>query len=312
MRRQLDDVRERGEPVAILWASEGGIYQPFGYGLASLGGSIDVERSRTAFRVPFEPEGRTRLVDREEANAVFPDVFERVRAERPGFFARSAEWWELEVLADPERHRRGAGPKFYALHEVDGRAEGYTIYRIRHGWDMRVARSTLEVRELKATSTRATRELWRFVFDVDLIHAIRADHLEPDHPLLLMLAEPRRLGFTLSDALWLRIVDLPRALTARGYRAPGSVVFDVADAFCPWNAGRWRLEADEGAARVERTSDDAEIALEAADLAAAYLGAFTFAELVRAGRVAELSPGAVERADRTFATALAPWCPQVF
>src|SRR6185503_8066766 len=35
MRAQLDDVHERGEPIAVLYASEGGIYGRFGYGLSA-------------------------------------------------------------------------------------------------------------------------------------------------------------------------------------------------------------------------------------------------------------------------------------
>ena len=312
MRRQLDDVRERGEPVAILWASEGNIYQRFGYGLTSLTAAIEIERSRTAFRVPFEPEGQVRLVGRDVARNVFPTIYDRLRAERPGFLDRSSTWWEVEVLADPESRRRGAGPKFYAVHEVDGRPEGYAIYRIRHDWDPRGPKSVLEVRELIATSIRATRELWRFVFDVDLIQTIRADQLQPDHPLLLLLAEPRRLGLTVSDALWLRIVDLRGALAARSYREPGSLDVEVIDSFCPWNAGCWRLEVDGSGRRVERMEGRAGLRLDAADMAAVYLGAFTFADLARAGRAVELSDGALSAADRLFATDGAPWCPQVF
>ena len=35
MRRQLDDAHERGEAVAVLWASEAAIYGRFGYGMAT-------------------------------------------------------------------------------------------------------------------------------------------------------------------------------------------------------------------------------------------------------------------------------------
>ncbi len=49
IRRQLSDVRERGEPVAILWASESSIYGRFGYGLAAMDGAIEVPTERTSF-----------------------------------------------------------------------------------------------------------------------------------------------------------------------------------------------------------------------------------------------------------------------
>jgi predicted acetyltransferase len=312
MRRQLDDVRARGEPVAILWASEGSIYQRFGYGLASLAATIEIERLKTAFRLPLEREGDVRLVDRTEGARLFPPIYDGLRREWPGFFDRTETWWELEVLGDPERNRRGAGPMFYALYEAGGRAEGYVIYRVRQEGDPHAHRSTLEIRELMAATPRAVHDLWRFAFDIDLIHVIRAERVQPDHPLMLTVAEPRRLGMTLSDALWLRLVDLPAALKARSYRGEGSVVFEVSDSFCPWNAGCWRLESDGKQARIEPADKGPELAVDVTDLAAAYLGAFSFTELARAGRVVERSAGALGRADRMFATDRAPWCPQVF
>jgi predicted acetyltransferase len=312
MRRQLDDVRERGEPAAILWASEGSIYQRFGYGLASLTANIEIDRAKTAFRTPAEREGDIRLVDRKEATRLFPPVYDQLRREWPGFFNRTEPFWELEVLGDPERHRRGAGRKFYAVYEVKGRAEGYVMYRSRDERNAGEHRSVLEVRELMAASNRATRDLWRFVFDIDLINTIRAERVQTDHPLLLTVAEPRRLGLTLGDALWLRLIDLPAAFAARTYREAGSVTFEVSDGFCPWNAGCWRLETDGKKARLEPAGDKPDLAVDVTDLAAAYLGAFSFAHLARAGRVVERSKGAIERADRLFATPRAPWCPQVF
>lgn len=312
MRIQLDDVRARGEPVAILWASEGSIYQRFGYGLASLAANIEIERLRTDFRLPFEREGDVRLVSATGAVRLFRPAYESLRTEWPGFFTRTDAWWELEIIADQERRRRGAGPKFYALYEVKGRPEGYAIYRSRDEADPHAHRSTLEVLELMATSPRAVRDLWRFVFDIDLIHAIRAERVQPDHPLLLTVAEPRRLGLTLGDALWLRLVDLPAALRARTYRGQGSIVFEVTDSFCPWNEGCWRLESDGAKGRVERADKDPDLAVDVTDLAAAYLGGFSFAQLARAGRIVERSTGAIARADLIFSTDRAPWCPQVF
>ena len=109
MRRQLDDVRATGEPVAILWASEGSIYQRFGYGLASLGLHIDVLRTKTRFLNDPGPSGAVRLVAPIENIETLSAIYDRVRLERPGMVARSEKWWRHHTLPDPERHRDGGG-----------------------------------------------------------------------------------------------------------------------------------------------------------------------------------------------------------
>jgi predicted acetyltransferase len=312
MRRQLEDVRARGEPIAILWASEGGIYQRFGYGLASLIGRIQVDRARTTYRRPAAPRGRMRLIETDEALSVLPAIYDRFRPSTPGAVSRNEAWWRAGPLYDAEHVRRGAGPLFRAVYEVDGRAEGYALYRIRSGWDFAGSLSTLLVREAIGVTPAALADLWRFLFDVDLVAQIEAERAEPDHPLLLLVEEPRRLRLTLGDGLWLRIVDVPGALAPRSYAADGTLVFDLEDSFCPWNAGRWRLDAAGGAGRVDRAAEAPDLALDVTDLSAVYLGAFRFSDLRRAGRVTECVPGAVARADALFATDRAPWNPVMF
>ncbi|MBA2571107.1 MAG: GNAT family N-acetyltransferase [Chloroflexi bacterium] len=312
MRRQFHDARERGESLAFLWASEGSIYQRFGYGLASLSSSIEIPQSRGGFRTDSAPEGALRFIQRDEAAKVFPAIYDDVRRRTPGFFTRSADWWEIEVLDDPEWRRGGAGPRFHAVHEVDGQPEGYVSYRIREDWDWTGFKSALEVRELFGTSHRAIRELWRFCFSVDLVATVKASLGRPDHPLLLMLAEPRRLKLTLGDALWLRILDVAGALAPRSYAASDRVVLELSDHFLPDQAGRWALDTTGDSARVQRTDAAPDLALDVTDLGALYLGGFTVAELARAGRTSELTVEAGRRVDAMFATDQRPWCPQIF
>jgi len=316
MRQQLDDVRGRGEPLAVLWASESAIYQRFGYGLGTLNGSFEIDRGRTAWLRPWEPEGRMRLVDEAEALATFPPVYERMRRVTPGALTRTEDWWRWGILRDAEHSRRGASPKFRYLYEVDGAAEGYAIYRVKTEWDDRGPKSQLLVVEAMALTPRAERAVWSFLFGVDLMRTTKAGRVSMPHPLLLELADPRALGLTTGDGLWVRLVDLPAALAARRYGAAGTLVLEVADAFCPWNAGRWRLvatgEAASAAAVVERTEGPADLSLDVADLAAAYLGGIRVADLARAGRVAELTAGALRRADALFASDRAPWCATMF
>lgn len=312
MRLQLDDVRARGEPLAILWASEGSIYQRFGYGLASMHASITLARDRSAFRLPHRQVGSVRFVEVEEAKGLFPPVHDAVAPLRPGFFARNQAFWEHDVFPDPEHWRRGAGAAFHVVHETNGTADGYARYRIKDDWEHAGPKSTLTVVELMAANPPAHLDLWAYLLGVDLVGEIEAWNLAVDDPLLLSVAEPRRLKATLGDALWLRIVDARTAMEGRRYRSDGDLVLELTDEFCDWNAGRWSLSVTDGIGSVVPSADAPHVTLDATDLAAAYLGAFSFAQLADAGRVRELAPGGLERADALFRTDRAPWCPKVF
>jgi predicted acetyltransferase len=308
MRVQLDDVRERGEPIAALWSSEGPIYGRFGYGMASLHGEIALERTRSAFAVSYQPVGRVRLVEPDEVPTLFPPVYEAVRLTTPGFFVRPPAWWEHRIVYDPEDQRRGAGRKRFVVHETGGEVDGYAFYRHKGTWEEGVPTGSVVVREVMAATPAATRELWRYLLDIDIVQTISGQLLPPDHPLFLLLAEPRRTKYRMGDGIWVRLVEVGAALSGRGYAEDGRVVFEVADAFCPWNDGRWKLEGGEAS----RTDDEPDLRLDVTALGSVFLGGFTFAELQRASRVDELRPGAVVRADAMFRTDIAPWCPEIF
>jgi predicted acetyltransferase len=162
--------------------------------------------------------------------------------------------------------------------------------------------------EAMGASPEATRAIWRYLFDIDWLAHVKASLLPLDHPLLLMMAEPRRLGFRLRDGLWVRLLDVKAALSARSYRAQGSLVIEVTDEFCPWNAGRWKIGSD----RVERTDEAPSLCCDISAFGSVYLGGFTWTQLARALRVNELVFGAIAFADTIFQTPTAPWCPEIF
>lgn len=308
MRRHLDDAHRRGQAVAALFASEGGIYGRFGYGLASLAGDIDLPRHHTAFIGPSAPPCRVRLVGEGEATSVFAEIWERVRLHTPGMLSRSEAWWRLRRTSDPEALRGGRPPLQRALVEIDGKPAAYALYRFAATVAHRDAGTPIDVVEAVGAWPEATRAVWRYLLDIDIAASFRAMLLPVDHPLLSMLVEPRRLAMRLHEALWVRLVDVGAALAKRGYGPGHHLVLEVTDDFCPWNTGRYRLEGPS----VSRTDESPDVALPVDSLGAAYLGAFTFAQLALAGRAVERRPGGLYRADMMFRGERMPWCPEIF
>jgi predicted acetyltransferase len=310
MRTQLRAAHDRGDPIAALWASDERIYGRYGYGLASLSGHIDLLRADSAF-VHAHGEGvAIRYVEAADLRALADPVWSAVLAERPGMFVRTPEWWEERIAADLAPWRPpGTGAKRFVVAEAGGVVEGYAVYRHAPKSENGESTGRIRVNEVLATSLRADAALWRYLLDMEWVEGVTASQLPVDHPLFFVLARPRRMRFRIGDGLWLRVVDVRAALSARSYAADGRIVVDVADDFCRWNNGRWRLEGGE----VKKTrTEQADLACDVSALGSVYLGAFTFGQLVRGGRVDELVPGAAARADALFATELAPWCPEVF
>jgi predicted acetyltransferase len=310
MRAQLDDVRRRGEDVAVLYASQGGIYGRYGYGIASFNAAIDLATARSAFGPWYTPSGRVRLVARDEAARTFLPIYDEARRSRPGTM-RLDERTFAYVLEDRFFHEGKAEQGFYAAHESDGRLDGYVQYRVNESWDV-VPRNELRVDDLVATTPPAYADLWRYVCDVDLVERVTAWNRPSDEPLLHLLLEPRPLRLSLKDALWLRPVDVPAALQARAYRQDATVVIGVRDEFCPWNDGTYELRIEAGAATCRRTDADPDLVLGVAELGAAFLGGTRLRALASAGRIRERTPGALERADAALSWDPAPWCSFMF
>jgi predicted acetyltransferase len=306
MDTQLRDVHERGEPLAALWASEEPIYGRFGYGLASWAGELIVRREHNAFAQPLERRGRIRLVEPEEAKRLFPAVWDALHRQRPGVFARTEAWWTLRRLRLPDEEK--SSPRRFVALELDGETQAYAIYRTHFAIEEGSSASRLVVQEAVGATPEASAELWRYLLDVDWMATVEVPLAPPDHPLFLLLESPRRARYRMGDGLWLRVVDVCAALSGRAYADGPPLVLEVRDAVCGWNDGRWKLEDGVCA----RTDAEPDLALDASSLGAAYLGAVSFAQLRDALRLAELSEGAVVRADRLFAWRPLPWCPEIF
>jgi predicted acetyltransferase len=307
-RSMIDAAHARGEAAAVLWATEDTIYGQFGYGMASMAAEIDVPRERTRAFAQIDVPGTARLVPLDEAEPLIAPVYERVARETPGMFARTSAWWQDRLLVDHPWQRRGGGALRCAVWETGGKPTAYTFYRVNQMFERGSSSGHVFVLEAMGDSPQATHAIWRFLFEIDLLARVKAGLLPLDHPLLLSVSEPRRLNMALRDGLWVRLIDVGAALSARSYANDDSIVFDVTDEFCPWNAERWRVSRGV----VEKTTAEADIACDVASLGCVYLGGFTFAQLARSLRVTEMRAGAIARADAMFHSGRLPWCPEIF
>ncbi|PRY19999.1 GNAT family N-acetyltransferase [Pseudosporangium ferrugineum] len=303
MHRQLREIAAAGrEPIAVLWASETKIYPRFGYGPAAqrLRMSVMTREVRLPGGPAPAPGSRLRMVDPLEAIPELSKVYEQLRATRTGWSSRDERWWRF-VLSDLESLREGATAQYAVVHETADGPTGYAVWRVKGEWNEHGPDAEVRVREVVAADPEAYRALWHFVLSIDLARKADVSFATLDEPLQYLVDEPRRLGTTLADGLWIRIVDLPRALAAREYAAPVDVVFDVADPLLDRNTGRWRLTADaSGKATCTRTEDPADLACTVLELGTVYLGAVPFAALGAAGTVRELTPGALRAATTAF------------
>lgn len=307
IKRVLADCRTRDEPVAYLWASEERIYGRFGFGLTALSADIEVSRDHTQFLTVPTSGSRARKVALDAAIDPLSRIYDRVVEITPGAFARSLDWWRLKVLTDPAWQRRGSGEKQCVVIDIDGEPAAYALYRIVMNIERGVPTGGVDVLETAAISPPATAAIWRFLLDMDWTSWIKGSYLPLDHPLVLLAAEPRRLKFRQRDGAWLRLVDVAKALSARAY-GPGEVVIEIDDALCPDNAGRWVVRAGD----VKRTERSPDLRCNIDALACAYLGGFSWRQLVTSSRAFAQTDDAVTRADRVFETRGAPWCPEIF
>ena len=320
MHRQLADVRDRGEPLAILWASEAVIYGRYGYGRASwhLGFTLHRGEGGLARTAASGGDGlRLRIAEPEAALPELAKVYDAVLASRPGMFGRNDAWWRSAIY-DPAEQRQGASPLRCLLAEDASGPRGYALYSGVDTWTEFLPENVLTVRELMAADPAAGATLWTDLLSRDLTSEFRLSRRPVDDPLLYQLADPRRARPQLNDSLWVRIVDLPRALAGRRYSCPVDVVIEVRDEILPANAGRWRLttaaEAPGGglAASCVPASSPADLALGVTELGAAYLGGTRLGALAGSGLVTELRPGATRQLSAALAWDPAPWCPMVF
>lgn len=309
IRGDLATCAERGDAVSVLVAAEWPIYGRFGYGPATEG--VKYEIDTVGLTVTAPRDGSIESVDRDTYRAAVPAIYEAYRLGQPGAIVRNDWWWDVSTGVVAVEGR--TTPKFFALGRSEsGEVDGFLAHRIEDHWvDVR-PRSRLLVDDLVGVGTAATVRLWRHCIETDWIGLVVADDRGVEDPLRWHLDDARAIAEReRTDRLWLRILDLPQALTGRAYHAPGALVLEIDDPL-DYATGRFRLEAGEGGATCTPTDASPDLALSVQALSSAYLGGYTLASMGAAGLVTECRPGSLAVADAMFRSPVAPSCPTHF
>lgn len=290
LRRQLADIAARGEVVASLRATQGGIYERYGYGVAGSSARCEIDVHRARFRETVPTAGPVRLLAPAESWETPAKIYATAEVTWTAAIDRPAYWWRLQELLRARGH--------VAVHGEPGAEDGFVRYRAAESPDwVRGPRRTVVVDDLVATTPAAFLGLVRHLLSADIVDAVVLSAISPDTPLRQLLADERAVRVTdVHDETWLRLVDVPAALSRRTYRPGRPLVVEVTDAILPANTGTYRIE-DGGVTRVDEPAD---LRTDVSALAAAYLGGTRWRHLVLAGRVTELRPGAAATADALF------------
>lgn len=316
MANDLAAAKERGEVAATLIAAEYPIYGRYGFGPATWTAEWEVDTARSGLDPRWSGPadgGRIELVGAEDVRKLGPELFERFRAAQPGAVSRSARWWDVNTGAARLDDRTWTEPFWALFRSAEGEAEGLAAYHADETWtDAKQPLNTATVRGLLGLTPAADRALWHFICSVDWITKVRTGYRAPDDLLPLLLPDPRAARMvTHADFLWLRVLDVVRALEARTYATAGTLVLEITDA-SGFASGRYRLDADASGAVCVPTGERADLALDVRELGALYLGDESAVRLAALGLAAEETAGAAVRADALLRTPRRAWCPDMF
>jgi predicted acetyltransferase len=304
--------RERGEAVALLYASEYPIYGRFGYGPGCFESTWTLDARATAFH--GEPAGTVELVTPgSETRDVIKAVYDAWRIDHPGEIRRRDVSWDFDLgLRESAWDPRWSG--FLALHrDRAGKVDGYARYRADGKWENHQPRNTLLLDELHALNDEAYLALWRFLADIDWVATIKAERRSPFERLRWYLTNARAASLSdVGDGMWVRLFDVPRALEARSYEREGSVVLELIDPEAPGGRTRVKLDAGQAGATARPTKKRADLTLHVSSLGAAYLGGTPLRRAVIGTGADEHTTGALATVDALFRTLEPPWCSTFF
>ncbi|MFI7064497.1 GNAT family N-acetyltransferase [Kribbella sp. NPDC050124] len=309
--RQL---REVPEAIAVLWASESDIYGRFGYGPAAWGVSYEVDLHRVGPPDVRVRPGEFGLLAAADAVEQLAPLLKRLQERRPGVSGRSELGWQQQLQDEPESRGGKTSRQIVVHRDETGAVDGYALWRGKMNWEPVGPSNEVSVEEVVAIEPAAYRALWHYLLTLDLAAKLEYGHAAVDEPLLQLVTTPTALNRRVSESLWVRVTDVPRALAQRRYAAPVDLVFEVTDDLIPANAGRFRLTADGPStpAKCHQTDDPADLTLSVRDLGAIYLGGRPLTEFAATGRVTEHRPEALTTATTAFTWPTPPVSIEIF
>lgn len=314
MAHDLTAAKERGDVVATLIAAEYPIYGRYGFGPATstTEWTIDVPRTGLDPRWSGPADGgRVDLVDGAAVRALGPALHDRLRHAQPGAVSRDERWWRVNT-GDLRTNSSWDEPFYAVYRSAAGEIEGLVSYAADDNWQRKQPHDTAGVNWLIATTPAAERALWHYLSSIDWITKVKSGWRAPDDLLPHFFPDPRAASVTTqADWLWVRILDVVRALEARTYAGTGTLVLEIVDRDS-FADGRYRLDAGPDGGSCVPTSEDGDLVLEAADLATLWLGDESAVRLAALGRVREQRKGAASMADALLRTSRRPWCPDIF
>lgn len=312
MQQGFNEMRDRGQSIAILWASMGAIYQRFGYGLMTTQVSYNFDPRYVAFEGGSPATGSVTMTPKDDAWPIIKQLYIQYVAPRNLQIHRATAIWEADQL----RPRKKGEPVFIGIYRNgDGEATGYLVYKTfeREG-DGYGPGQVMEVTDLVALDMDAYRGLWEYIRRHDLVGKVSMRNIiGEEDPAPHLLSEPRMLDRRTSDAIWGRVVDLEMAIPQRPYGDRGELAFSIPeDRMCPWNEGNWLLETDSKTTSVRKTDRTPDLVMPVNTLAGLLAGHRTATNYQRVGKLDSTSDAALKTANRIFATEYAPHCSNHF
>ncbi|MGH1490194.1 MAG: GNAT family N-acetyltransferase [Acidimicrobiales bacterium] len=304
------EMREQGQTVAALWASQAAIYQRFGYSIGSVSRRYAVDSVDISF---FDGDGGSSTVEWLSVEAGFDAVralYIAFIAERTGYLHRSRALWAAGVLEE----RPDEGPVHIALsRDGDGQPNGYMVYTLRAGKVAHRARSQeLVIRDLGWLTLDAYRSLWSYVARHDLVGRAVWATAPADDPAEELFSEPRMLHTEDGEGAWFRVIDVEAALSGRGYSQAGQVTLRLPeDDLAPWNAGTYTIETDGEETTVARSTGEPDAVVPVKAMASLFSG-YRSARRLRSWGLLSADDSAVDRLDRLFETRHLPHFPDHF